>query len=138
MKPVIYLHKSCLVLMLLCLSTWVVAAENMGADHAGAKYEVKSGDTLDRVIRNTMGDSPLKMEILRQAFIEQNPQAFTKSSPRALMAGAILKIPDHENLMQIYLGSGRALVNPAKKSEFSGFATSDLDMSERKNWVRFP
>jgi Tfp pilus assembly protein FimV len=138
MNSVLYLFKLCLALMLLCISAWAGAAENMGSAHAVVSYEVKSGETLDHVIRKTMGDSPLKIEILRQAFIDQNPQAFTKSSPRALMAGAILQIPDHDNLMQIYLGSGRALTHSVKKSDSSGFATTDLDMNERKNWVRFP
>lgn len=133
MKSVVYLCKSCLVLMLVCVS-WIA----MAGEGTGTKYEVKSGETLDQVIRKTMGDSPLKLEILRQAFIDQNPQAFTKSSPRALMAGAILQIPNHDDLMQISLSTGRAQAHPAKKSESAGFATTDLDMNERKNWVRFP
>ena len=31
-------------------------------------YNVRTGDTLDQVIRQTMGSSPLKVELLRQAF----------------------------------------------------------------------
>ncbi len=44
-------------------------------------YQVESGDTLDKVIRKTMPDSPLRIEILRNAYVQQNPQAFTKAPP---------------------------------------------------------
>jgi Tfp pilus assembly protein FimV len=111
-------------------------------------YDVVSGDTLDKVIRATMADSPLKIELLRTAFIQQNPQAFTKTPPRTLMAGSILTIPDHDNLVAMYLKSGKSA--PAKNAQGSdssmrssgpgagGYATTDLNMNERKNWVRFP
>jgi Tfp pilus assembly protein FimV len=112
---------------------------------AAKTYDVVSGDTLDKVIRATMADSPLKIEILRAAFIQQNPQAFTKTPPRVLMAGSILTIPDHDNLVAMYLKSGKSA--PAKNASGSnnssgpgagGYATTDLNMNERKNWVRFP
>jgi len=32
-------------------------------------YTVESGDTLDKVIRKTMPDSPLRVDILRNAFV---------------------------------------------------------------------
>jgi Tfp pilus assembly protein FimV len=108
-------------------------------------YDVVSGDTLDKVIRATMADSPFKIEILRTAFIQQNPQAFTKTPPRTLMAGSILTIPDHDNLVAMYLKSGKSA--SAKNATASnnnagpgsgGYATTDLNMNERKNWVRFP
>ena len=44
-------------------------------------YKVETGDTLDKVIKKTMPDSPLRVDILRNAFVQQNPQAFTKSPP---------------------------------------------------------
>jgi len=86
-------------------------------------YNVRTGDTLDQVIRQTMGTSPLKVELLRQAFIDQNPKAFTKTSPRYLMAGSVLTVPNHDELMRQHLSAGKP-------------ATPLMD--ERKNWVRFP
>ena len=138
-----------------CLRLAICVGAMMGATHvialdvegkgAAKTYDVVSGDTLDKVIRATMADSPFKIEILRAAFIQQNPQAFTKTPPRTLMAGSILTIPDHDNLVAMYLKSGKSA--PGKNTSASsnssgpgagGYATTDLNMNERKNWVRFP
>ena len=86
-------------------------------------YNVRTGDTLDQVIRQTMGSSPLKVELLRQAFIDQNPKAFTKTSPRYLMAGAVLTVPNHDELMRQHLNGNKP--------------TPTL-LDERRNWVRYP
>lgn len=86
-------------------------------------YNVRTGDTLDQVIRQTMGSSPLKVELLRQAFMEQNPKAFTKTSPRYLMAGAVLTVPNHDELLRQHLNGNKA-------------GNGLLD--ERRNWVRYP
>lgn len=100
-------------------------------------YQVISGDTLDKVIRKTMPDSPLRIEILRNAFIQQNPQAFTKSPPRALMAGAVLTVPNHDDLLRSYMVPGHAPGNSGMQRG-GGYSTADMNMNERKNWVRFP
>ena len=97
---------------------------------------MQAGDTLDKVIRKTMPDSPLKFEILRNAFVQQNPQAFTKAPPRALMAGAVLNVPNHDDLLRSYMGSGAAGGNGYSRG--GGYSTADMNMNERKNWVRFP
>jgi hypothetical protein len=100
-------------------------------------YQVVSGDTLDKVIRKTMPDSPLRIEILRNAFVQQNPQAFTKAPPRALMAGAVLNVPSHDDLLRSYMVPGNA---PGSSGMYrgGGYSTADMNMNERKNWVRFP
>lgn len=100
-------------------------------------YQVVSGDTLDKVIRKTMPDSPLRVEILRNAFVQQNPQAFTKAPPRALMAGAVLNVPNHDDLLRTYTVPGHAPGNSGMQRG-GGYSTADLNMNERKNWVRFP
>lgn len=106
---------------------------------AGSTYKVQSGDTLDKVVRQTMGDSPLKPELLRQAFIQQNPQAFTKSSPRALVVGAVLTVPNHDDVLRMHMGQVKqGAPAGAGRALGTGYATTDMNMNERKNWVRFP
>jgi hypothetical protein len=100
-------------------------------------YLVVSGDTLDKVIKKTMPDSPLRVEILRNAFVQQNPQAFTKAPPRALMAGAVLNVPNHDDLLRSYMVPGHSPGNSGMHRG-GGYSTADMNMSERKNWVRFP
>lgn len=104
------------VAAVLALSSVVIFA-------APTTYSVRTGETLDQVIRQTMGSSPLRIELLRQAFIEQNPKAFTKTSPRYLMAGAVLTIPNHDDLVRQHLNAGKS-------------ASGVID--ERKFWVRYP
>ena len=100
-------------------------------------YVVESGDTLDKVIRKTMPDSPLRPDILRNAFVQQNPQAFTKSPPRSLMAGAVLNVPNHDDLLRSYMVPGHSPGNSGM-NRGGGYSTADMNMNERKNWVRFP
>ncbi len=123
---------------LLCcmvLSVPVLALASGSTMHA--TYQVMPGDTLDKVIRKTMPDSPLRADILRNAFVQQNPQAFTKSPPRALMAGAVLNVPNHDDLLRSYMVPGHAPGNSGMHRG-GGYSTADINMNERKNWVRFP
>jgi hypothetical protein len=96
-----------------------------------------SGDTLDKVIRKTMPDSPLRADILRNAFVQQNPQAFTKSPPRALMAGVVLNVPNHDDLLRSYMGTSYGAGGNGVHRGV-GYSTADMNMNERKNWVRYP
>ena len=150
-----YLNLNACLRLAICLGSLAGAPHVFPLDVEGKgtlkTYDVVSGDSLDKVIRATMPDSPLKIELLRTAFIQQNPQAFTKTPPRTLMAGSILTIPDHDSLVAMYLKSGKSA--PPKNAQGSapgsnnssgstlgagGYATTDLNMNERKNWVRFP
>lgn len=118
-----------------CVSTCLVLASvALPAWAQPSTYEVKPGDTVEQVIRHTMGDSPLKTSVLRQALMAQNPQAFTKSTPRVLVAGAVLKLPNTDDLLRQHLPGKSA--SPAAAP--GGYTTADIHMNERKNWVRFP
>jgi len=100
-------------------------------------YKVETGDTLDKVIKKTMPDSPLRIDILRNAFVQQNPQAFTKSPPRALVAGAVLNVPSHDDLLRTHMVPGQSMGSNSVQRGGS-YSTADMNMNERKNWVRFP
>lgn len=101
---------------------------------AGRSYTVQRGDTLDRVIQKTMATSPLKIELLRQAFLDGNPQAFVSGNVSRLRAGAVLQVPDHSQLL-------RSVVLPvlegADAAAVAGGGRSS-NASDRRSWVRFP
>jgi len=123
---------------LMCCVFWVTSMLAAVAEAAPAStYQVVSGDTLDKVIRKTMPESPLRIEILRNAFVQQNPQAFTKSPPRALMAGVVLNVPNHDDLLRSYMVPGQSAGNSGV-GRGGGYSTADMNMNERKNWVRYP
>ena len=109
------------------------SASSSGA--AATKYTVREGDTLDKIIRLHMGNSPLRIEILRDAVVKQNPHAFVKGSTKVLLANAVITVPNHTELLQMQLGSAlpKAEAAPAP-------ATTNTSMVDdrRKTWVRYP
>jgi len=101
---------------------------------AAQSYLPKPSETLDQVIAKTMAGSPLKIELLRQAFIEQNPQAFKPGKSPKLRKGVPLLVPEHEALLRRYLGVKAPEPDMAQPS--SGFTPSTSE--ERRRWVQFP
>jgi Tfp pilus assembly protein FimV len=103
---------------------------------AGHTYTVKPGDTLDKVIRQQMAGSPLRTDILRDALITQNPGAFAKGSPKILLSGAVLQLPDQEALMRKHLSASTSgAAAPVAAAEGAG---ADRALATRRHWVRYP
>ena len=97
-------------------------------------YLPKAGETLDQVIARTLPQSPLKIELLRQAFVAQNPQAIAPGKVPKLRKGVPLLVPDHDALLLMHLGSLVAPVEAAPPNARFSPSTSE----ERKRWVQFP
>ena len=113
-------------------------AQVTAADHAssvGSSYTVKAGDTLDKVIRQQFSSSPLRTEILRDALISQNPGAFTKGSPKMLLTGAVLHLPDQEALMRKHFQPSTATASAPPVADPSA---AERSAAIRRNWVRYP
>ena len=134
---------SCSVLAVALLQPEPAAAGDAAAAEAAPKpgmtYTPRKGETLDHVIQVTMPDSPLKMDLLRRAFISQNPQAFVTpvTTPPRMKKGAVLTVPDHQKLLQAVMGP----LTAEKDVEAAGSQRSPAAVSsaeERKRWVRYP
>ena len=95
-------------------------------------YKPKPGESLDAVITKTLGDSPLKLAVLRAAFIQQNPAAFVEGKAPLLRKGAVLMVPDHNSLLLSLMPPVPA---PAAAMESQAAPSPDDD---RKRWVRYP
>jgi Tfp pilus assembly protein FimV len=103
------------------------------AAHAPRVYVTVAGDTLDRVIRKTMADSPLKDELLRQAFIAANPKAFAAGRNSRLRVGTELKLPETNALLRDIL---LPLLSPTEVGSY--FPPPPTTAEERRRWVRYP
>jgi len=97
-------------------------------------YTTKAGDKLDRIIQKTMADSPLKIELLRKAFVELNPHAFPSGSTSQMRNGVVLQIPDAPKLLSSKLVS--ASQDPTGIKKVSGYLSDSFE--ERRHWVRYP
>lgn len=64
-------------------------------------YVVKNGDYLDKIINDTVGQSPLRRDILRSAFVRANPHAFKRSNPNWLLADKKLRVPDADDIKEV-------------------------------------
>ena len=115
------------------------AAAAEAAPKPGMTYTPRKGETLDHVIQVTMPDSPLKMDLLRRAFISQNPLAFVSpvTTPPRIKKGAVLTIPDHKKLLLSVVGPvGAEADADAAGGQRAAAAISSAE--ERKRWVRYP
>lgn len=91
----------------------------------GGTYQVRRGETLDMVIRKVTPNSPLQRNLLRQAFVKANPHAFRRNNPNWMYAGAILKVPDIDDLRRVIF------------KETPGRLKKNVS-DEKAGWVRFP
>ena len=94
-------------------------------------YTVKRGETLDKIIQKTMADSPLRIELLRKAFIELNPQAFPGGQASRMRADQLLQVPD---AMQVL----RAVAMPLLEVPDAPRVNAPVSAQEQRRWVRFP
>jgi len=128
---------ACSLLAVLLLHTRPAAAGEAApaAAKPAATYTPRAGETLDHVIHVTMPDSPLKMDLLRRAFITQNPQAFLNpaTTPPRIKKGAVLTVPDHQKLLQAIVGP--LITEPDLDNRAAAPVSSAED---RKRWVRYP
>jgi hypothetical protein len=129
-----FLMAGVLVLAAFSLSLQAQAADPAAkqATDPARSYVVAPGDTLDRIIQKTMGQSPLKIELLREALAAANPQAIASVRNPRLKAGAVLQLPDHHALL-------RAAVQPLlQPADMVSSHPTPNDADNRKRWVRYP
>jgi len=65
------------------------------------RYSVRQGDSLDSIINKVYGDSLIRKDILRQAFVARNPAAFRNANPNWLLADVTLIIPNAEDFQSL-------------------------------------
>ena len=101
-----------------------------------SSYKPKPGETLDQVIAKTMANSPLSIALLRQAFIDQNPQAIVPGKIPKLRKGATLQVPDHDRLLRGVLASVTPVPAPVPLEIQPQVAPPTPE--DRKRWIQYP
>jgi len=101
-----------------------------------SSYKPKPGETLDQVIAKTMANSPLSIVLLRQAFIDQNPQAIVPGKIPKLRKGATLQVPDHDRLLRGVLASVTPVPAPLPLEVQPQVAPPTPE--DRKRWIQYP
>ena len=111
---------------------------------------VRPGETLDAIVRRTLGHLPIKDAVLRNAFVEINPDAFVAGSVHRIRAGAELQVPSPEDVRRLIVrDSGApsatsrsgtapaAIPNPSAAPPTANVA-ADPPGADTRDWVRYP
>ncbi len=144
MKPSLRIHAFALFCGLVALPCWRTAQAQSQPPLSSAPslaqpapalrtYTPKAGESLDRVIANTLADSPLKIELLRQAYMDLNPGAFVQGKVPQLRKNVVLTVPNPEQLL-------KKLLPPLPSASASAAQETVLRPSseERWRWVQYP
>ena len=107
---------------------------------------VRTGETLDAVVRRTLSHLPIKDTVLRAAFVELNPTAFVNGSVHRLRAGSELVVPSPEDVRRLMLrdaGVSPAQVAPATApaaatAQSSARADPETEPPDTRHWIRYP
>jgi Tfp pilus assembly protein FimV len=115
-------------------------------------HTVVAGDTLDKLVKKYYGNSPLKVEVLRDWVVVNNPKAFTKVNTKKLQPGTVLNLADQAELIQKLMPSAVSKANVEPNSPpanplpapvggaaaHQGGNFQALVEPNKRNWVRYP
>ena len=105
-------------------------------------YTPTVGESLGRIVAKTLPNSPLSADLLAQAFLSLNPQAFSSGANGRTLSAATLKVPNHNQLVQLVLAKNEA----ARPTVLAALATPEPKVApvaaprpveKRENWVRY-
>jgi hypothetical protein len=98
---------------------------------------------LARVVAKTLPNSPLNADLLAQAFVTLNPQAFSAGANSRTLSAATLKVPNHNQLVQRVLAKTEAerpvalAALEAKITTTGSPRPPEKRDDKRENWVRY-
>ena len=102
-----------------------------GSAPATAAYTVSQSTPVDKVVQKVYANSPLNIQVLRQALVDANPKVITGNPQQRVKAGTVLTIPDHGQVV-------RNVLTPLAASDTSESGPAARDYPARRQWVRFP
>ena len=117
-----------------------IAAMDLSGLKSSHGYTPALGESLERIVAKTMPESPLSAQVLSQAFVLLNPQAFGSTKPQRTQSTATLKVPNHNQLLQIVLArnpADAALARATETTPVKAATTAPHPTEKRENWVRY-
>jgi pilus assembly protein FimV len=135
------------------------SGDTVGAADAGrTTTAVRAGETLDVIIRRTMGDMPFKDSLMRAAFVNANPRAYPNGNIQRLPTGTVLNVPSMADLRLLLarsLGPERvaalraaqaapsatqaaAAASAARAASAAAAFPPPPPRPDHRGWVRFP
>jgi len=123
------------------------------ASFASEYYKTVSGDTLDKIIQKTIKGSPLRIELLREAFVLQNPLKLNLNSRERVKVGMEIKVPRNEFIIPYVMAKNDSSDAILKEKGIVKLDVTDAkpkeieDPNERafikwkeesRKWIRFP
>jgi hypothetical protein len=118
----------------LTLSTSATSAVPEPGAPATLTYTTKAGDTVERLLKNAMPDSPLNPGVLRKALADANPNVVTGKAGQKFKSGTVINLPEHSTLVRNTL---ETFVPPGSEG-FSRSGNSASDPASRRHWIRYP
>ena len=95
------------------------------------RYIVKKGDTLNKIIKATFNQHPLKMKEIRKAIIDNNRKVFPTGKPTSMQAGATLIIPSFGQVSGMTNREEGISTMTKKENPY-------ISTDPHRGWVRFP
>lgn len=90
----------------------------------GSKYRIKTGDSLDKIAQLAYGETNLRLDLVKQLIVSNNPKAFFRNNANFIYADKIIAIPSVDDFRQML---------------FTSDTDSSLDgHSDDNQWIRFP
>ena len=139
-----------LVLCALLGASWLptqaaqAATVNLSTLTSSHSYTPSLGEDLGRIVAKTLPTSPLSAELLGQAFVRLNPQAFSTGASQRTLGTGTLKVPNHNQLLQLVLAQhdsdrpAAVTLAPAPTGvSKASLAAAPRAAEKRENWVRY-
>ena len=95
-------------------------------------YTTKAGDTVERILKNAMADSPLNPALLRKALADANPKVVNGKAGQKFKTGTVIALPEHGALVRNTLETFSA------SSAEASYRSGPSDPASRRHWVRYP
>ncbi|MAI42665.1 MAG: hypothetical protein CMP95_09410 [Gammaproteobacteria bacterium] len=111
------------------LSRLVKSVDVVNAEEKGwvkGIYQVKKGDTLSKIVQESVKGTQIRPEFMLDAIVRLNPSAFVRGNPNWMYAGSKLRFPGAEDFSQlIFMNSSEKNEGKEAEDPYSG-------------WIKYP